>query len=168
MNKIAIFLFNHTHISMNKRYYVLLIFLIILPISTLYPSTPNPSISHETRVAPSPKPLKGIKKWLAKRLIKKMDRQQEKKNAPGAMLSFVTGILTFLLGNAVSVIIAAFSGNPLIVIAPVAFLISLVSGIVALKKIQKFPEQYKGKGFAIAGLALLGATIFSWLLGAFG
>ena len=129
------------------------------------PASFHPHIPEYHSLAPPTKPLKGIKKWLVKRMIKKAARKQQKKNAPGAILSFLSGLISFLFGNILSVAFLLYTSvSILILVALIALIISTVSGILALRKFKESPEQYKGKGFATVGTILAGATVFSWLV----
>lgn len=65
---------------------------------------------------------------------------QEKKNHPLALFSFITSFFSFI-----------------IFLLPVA----IVTGIIAIYKISKYPEKYKGMTFAILGIVIGIAIIIS-------
>ena len=78
--------------------------------------------------------------------------QEVKKTEPMSLLSFIFGILGFV---------------PLPVIGGLGWIAALILSKAGRKKIDKNPEKYKGRGFAVAGqvLGLIGITLALLALG---
>lgn len=87
-----------------------------------------------------------------------------------AIFSLVTGIfsfplLNFTIGAFVIGMLGAIAGVPGMIIGAVLVFgmipTSLISGIVALVKAKRYPQQFGGKGMAIAGICLGGFAIIT-------
>jgi hypothetical protein len=104
--------------------------------------------------------------------LKASRRVDETWIAPAATAGFLLGLIAFILFLLflfllfTSTSIFSFITGLLILCSPILAIIGSISGIIGLIEIKKHPDQYEGKGYAIAGiiLSLLALACFAWLL----